>query len=84
MTDIEKMLLEFQYSMKPEKIGEDVQEFVQSFELFLELIKDKEQISSMPPSELFDIILTLKDFSDNIKPFLIKYGIVPYLNSGGD
>lgn len=80
MNDIEKMLNTFEYIKNPNKATEDVKEFIDTFERFGDLLKNNDKlIYEMDPLDVVELVVTLKNFSDAMKPFIIKYGILPNL-----
>lgn len=82
MNDVEKMKLEFQYIMEPDSAGKDVLECVDTIIKVAELTADKKTIMKMDPRDLIHFLVSMKEFNDEIKPIVIKYGILPHLWKG--
>lgn len=82
MTDIEKKILIYNYCINPDKLKADVEEFTATFESVTNIMGDEKKIKMISLSDIGDFLCALKEFQDNIKPFAIKYGIIPYLING--
>lgn len=68
------MLNTFQYVQNADKIIEDVREFGDA---------ENEIIPKMKLPDLIHMACAMKEFNNNIKPLITKYGIIPHLNDGG-
>lgn len=84
MNDIEKMLKAFEYIQNPDKISKDVNEFVDVVQKFASLFRTTEDIYGMSPVDIGYMVLVMKEFSDSVKPFVIKYGILPNVLKGDE
>lgn len=83
MNDIERLIAGFEYIKDTDKISKDVQEFVSTLTVVCKLLSDQKVVNKILPSDLTSFLVSMKNFNDEIKPFTIKYGILPNI-IGGD
>lgn len=81
MDNIDRMLACFEYIKNPDKITEDIKEFIDTFEKFGDLLNNN-LIYDLSPLDTVELLFALKNFSDTMKPFIIKYGILPNIGEG--
>lgn len=84
MNDFERMLLSLSYFTNPKKVEEDVREFLDSFEKVSHLLEDEKSLKKINPMDIVSILCDLKEFSNCLKNFVIKYGIVMNLGNMED
>ena len=79
MYDLEKTLLQLKYMTNPNYITKDIEEFTDTFKSFIDLIGNPDILYRMSVDETLNMLVSMKEFNDNIKPLIIKFGIIPYL-----
>lgn len=79
MNEIERKLLGYEYLTNIEKLEKDQEEFADVVKQFFNIVNNSENLSKVSPMDLLDVMISIKSFSDQLKPFVIKYGIIKNL-----
>lgn len=75
MNDIEKKSKAFDYIMNMNNAEKDLKEFSDVIKQITNLFTPQ-KINKMNPIDILDFVIYTKEYSENIKPLIIKYGII--------
>lgn len=78
---IERLVNTYEYIENPARAIDDLKEYADTIMLLSYLLQDKEKLNNIDPFDLCDLIIAMKKFSNDIKPFCINYGIIPELDT---
>lgn len=83
MNDVEKMMKKTEYMVNPKQLEDDVKEFGDVIEQFVNITQNPDVLNSVNPYDLLETMVSVREFVNQLKPFVIKYGIIqPMLSSG--
>lgn len=78
MNDVEKKLKQFEYLTNPEILKSDLEEFKEVISVLTVTLSDENELKKVSPMDLSELLVIMNDFTNQIKPFTIKYGILKF------